>query len=506
VARIDSLLAIVVGQGANELRLGVDREPKMFASGVSRRLSLPATPEPTLRELLGGLFDPHQERALASRQTVELTYDAPGHGRFAVKAVARDGGFDVVFLLAEAVAAPEPALALRPPASRGKGPPPATGDTALATGDAPGATRDAPATSQSAPATPSHGLAAGILPLVAAAFALRASDLHLSDGREPVVRVDGVLRALGTGPVDMASVLALSASEEGRVATGGSVDLGVDLDGVGRVRVHVFRTAEGRSATLRLLPGSAPSLGSLHMPIALDDLVELPHGLVLIGGASGSGKSTTLAALAQEALRRRSIVLTTLEDPIEYPLSAPGTALLRRRQIGTDVPDFASGLRDALREDPDVLLVGEMRDPETISLALTAAETGHLVLSSIHCRSAASAVERIVDASRGLREPQIRAQLAESLRAIVVQRLLPRANGRGLLPVVEVLRVTHAVASLIREGKSAQIATALQSGRREGMLALERCLADRVQAGEITSDAARSVANDPLSLAMYLAK
>jgi twitching motility protein PilT len=502
VARIDSLLAIVVGQGANELRLGVDREPKMFASGVSRRLSLPATPEPTLRELLGGLFDPQQERALASREPVELTYEPPGLGRFLVRAVARDAGFDVVFLLAEVVAAPEPTLALRAPASR-RGPSAATRDAPAS--DAPA--HDAPTTARHpAPAAPSHGLAAGILPLVAAAFALRASDLHLSDGREPVVRVDGVLRALGTGPVDMAAVLALSASEEGRIATGGSVDLGVDLDGVGRVRVHVFRTAEGRSATLRLLPGMAPSLGSLHMPVALDDLVELPHGLVLIGGASGSGKSTTLAALAQEALRRRSIVLTTLEDPIEYPLSAPGTALLRRRQIGTDVPDFASGLRDALREDPDVLLVGEMRDPETISLALTAAETGHLVLSSIHCRSAASAVERIVDASRGVREPQIRAQLAESLRAIVVQRLLPRANGRGLLPVVEVLRVTHAVAALIREGKSAQIATALQSGKRDGMLALERCLADRVQAGEITSDAARSVANDPLSLAMYLAK
>lgn len=504
MARIDSLLAIVVGQGANELRLGVDREPKMFASGVSRRLSLPSTPEPTLRELLGGLFDAQQERALASRETVELTYDAPGLGRFAVRAVARDGGFDVVFLLAKVVAAPEPTLALRAPASR-RAPSPAPSTAPVATTDA--TTREAPSpATQPAPAAPGHGLAAGILPLVAAAFALRASDLHLSDGREPVVRVDGVLRALGTGPVDLASVLALSPSEEGRVATGGSVDLGVDLDGVGRVRVHVFRTAEGRSATLRLLPGVAPSLGSLHLPVALDDLVELPHGLVLIGGASGSGKSTTLAALAQEALRRRSIVLTTLEDPIEYPLSAPGTALVRRRQVGTDVPDFASGLRDALREDPDVLLVGEMRDPETISLALTAAETGHLVLSSIHCRSAASAVERIVDASRGMREPQIRAQLAESLRAIVVQRLLPRANGRGLLPVVEVLRVTHAVASLIREGKSAQIATALQSGRREGMIALERCLADRVQAGEITGDAARSVANDPLSLAMYLAK
>jgi twitching motility protein PilT len=494
VARIDSLLAIVVRQGANELRLGVDREPKMFAAGVARRLSLPATPEQTLRELLAGLFDAEQEQALRSRGLVERTYEAQGLGLFQVKATAREreaDGFDVVFLLAPAAAAKplEPPVPLRGPARS------APGDGALL---------------NSAPSTSASGgpPAAALADLVAAAFALRASDLHLSDGKEPIARVDGVLRVLGGGPVQIASILSLAPSEEERVSSGGSVDLGMNIDGVGRVRVHVFRTSAGRCATLRLLPSAAPSLGSLHMPMALDDLVEFPHGLVLIGGASGSGKSTTLAALAQEALRRRSIVLTTLEDPIEYALSPPETAVVRRRQVGSDVPDFASGLRDALREDPDMLLVGEMRDPETIALALTAAETGHLVLSSLHCRSAASAIERIVDAFRGARESQasVRAQLAESLRAIVVQRLLPRANGRGLLPVIEVLRVTHAVSSLIREGKSAQIATALQSGRREGMLSLERCLADRVQASEITVESARSIANDPLSLAMYLAR
>jgi twitching motility protein PilT len=241
------------------------------------------------------------------------------------------------------------------------------------------------------------------------------------------------------------------------------------------------------------------------MPVALGDLVDFPHGLVIVGGATGSGKSTTLAALAQEALRRQSIVLTTLEDPIEYALAASEGSLVRRRQIGRDVPDFATGLRDALREDPDVILVGEMRDPETIDLVLTAAETGHLVLSSLHCRSAASAIERIVDAA-GARATQVRAQLAESLRVVVVQHLLPRAQGRGRLPAVEVLRVNHAVASMIREGKPAQIATALQSGKRDGMLPLERCLADRVQAGEFALDRARAIANDTATLEMYLAR
>jgi twitching motility protein PilT len=242
------------------------------------------------------------------------------------------------------------------------------------------------------------------------------------------------------------------------------------------------------------------------LPLPLEDLADLPHGLVLVCGATGSGKSTTLAALAQEALRRRSIVLTTLEDPIEFALSAPETSLVRRRQVGRDVPDFATGLRDALREDLDVLLLGEMRDKETIGLALTAAATGHLILSSLHSRSAASAVERIVDVFPAEGKAQIRTQLADSLRAIVVQRLLPRARGEGRVPVIEVLRVTHAVASLIREGKTSQVASTIQSGKREGMLSLERCLADRVQSGEIRLEDARTTANEVSSLMSYLAR
>jgi twitching motility protein PilT len=342
--------------------------------------------------------------------------------------------------------------------------------------------------------------------LVATASALRASDLHLADGAPPMVRVDGTVRRLGDEPVELIPLLALGRAREGQIAGGRSVDFALDVPAVGRVRVHVFRTADGTAAAVRLLPGAAPSLGALHMPMPLDDLVAFPNGLVLVCGATGSGKSTTLAALAQETLRRRSIVLTTLEDPLEYALVASDSSILRRRQVGRDVADFPSGLRDTLREDPDVILVGEMRDPQTIGLALTAAETGHLVLSSLHAPSAASAIERIVDAYPPERQAQIRVQLADALRAVVAQWLLPRAQGGGRLPVVEVLRVTHAVASLVREGKTAQIASAIQSGRREGMLALERCLADRVQAGEIRVEDARALANDPGSLAMYLGR
>lgn len=483
MARIDSLLSIVIAQNADELRLGVDREPKMLAAGAPKRLSLPATPEGTLRDLLDGLLDAPREEAMRAGR-LEFAYEARGLGAFQVTATPRADGFDVVFVrnraprarvVAEAPAPSPEAEPLVVPAP----PEPIVPDDAASFAD--------------------------LRSMMAAAVALRASDVHLVDGRPPVVRVDGALQRLGAAPVAVAALLGLDAHQKELVASGRAADLGLDVEGVGRARVHVFRTSEGLSAAIRVLPAVAPSLATLQMPIPLGDLVDFPHGLVIVGGAAGSGKSTTLAALTQEALRKRSIALTTLEDPIEYTLLPSATAIVHRRQVGRDVPDFAAGLRDALREDPDVLLVGEMRDAATIDLVLTAAETGHLVLSSLHCRSAASAIERIVDAS-GMRGPQVRNQLAESLRAVVVQRLVPRARGRGRLPCVEVLRVDHAVAALIREGKSAQIATALQAGRRDGMLPLERCLADRIHAGEIHAEDARAVANDVASLDMYLTR
>ena len=340
--------------------------------------------------------------------------------------------------------------------------------------------------------------------LVARGAAMRASDLHFADGQLPSARVDGALRHLeGDAPVDVATLLGLG-DEDARAVRSRSFDLAYDIAGVGRIRVHVYLTSDGLAAAVRLLPPSAPSFASLDMPVAFDDVVNLPHGLVLVCGATGSGKSTTLAALAQEALRRRSILLVTLEDPIEYRLTEGARSLVRRRQIGRDVSDFASGLRDALREDPDVLLVGEMRDADTIALALTAAETGHLVLASIHSRSTSSAVERIVDAYSADRQSQVRAQLAESLRVVVGQRLLPRARGSGRIPAIEVLRVTRGVASMIREGKTAQIPSAIQAGRKDGSLSLERSLADRVKAGDVKIEDARANANEPETLSAYL--
>ena len=511
MARIDSLLNLVDRQGANELRLGADREPQMFAEGTPKRLTMPKTSMETLRELLGDLLGEDRERTLVEQGQVQFVHDTPSSGSFRVTLTRRGPAsaaleLDAVFVRGRGKqAAPPPPLPMTPPL------------TAPIVERAPRAI-EAPAASASAMQTAAVSVAQtaaassevgpDLAALIARAASLQASDVHLREGEAPVMRVDGHLRPLTGAPIsDLAALLgaSLSAAAERRLAAGASADLGISVEGVGRCRLNVFQTSRGRAAAVRLLRAAPPALAQLRLPVPLDDLVDLPHGLVLVCGPTGSGKSTTLAALAREALDRRACILLTLEDPIEYELAAGARGLVRQRQVGRDVKDFATGLRDALREDPDVLLIGEMRDAETVSLALTAAETGHLVLASLHSRSAASAVDRIIDTYPSEQKPQIRLQLADALRVVVSQRLIPRAGGEGRAVALEVLRGTYAVAAAIREGKTSSLQSAMQAGKKEGMIALERCLADLVQKRQITLEAARAVANDPATLTQYLA-
>jgi twitching motility protein PilT len=507
MARIDSILRLAKQQGADELQVGVDREPRMFARGTPKRLSIPATSEETLRTLLDEILSPERERELRAAGSLEVSYDAPGLGHFRVtlSVPASGGGFSAIFRSGEAAAADASAEKAAPVRAAARAPvsaaPPPSAAAEPARLDKPAAPAANHNHERAALASPK------LAELVQRAAALRASDLHLADAEPPSVRIDGVLHALDSGVIhDLRATLALDSLSLARLAQGQAVDLAFEVPATGRVRVHVYPSAFGLVAAVRLLPALAPAFESLGMPLAFDDLVQLPHGLVLVCGPAGSGKSTTLAALAQEALRSRPLLLVTLEDPIEYTLTATNHSLIRRRQVGRDVSDFATGLRDALRADPELLLLGELRDPETIALALTAAETGHLVLASMHSGSAASAIERIVDASPTDRQEQVRLQLADSLRAVIAQRLLRRKNGEGRVPAVEVLRVTRAVGSLIREGKTAQFGTVLQSSRREGMIALERNLADRVLAGDIRNEDAYAAANDPDALRHYLGR
>ncbi len=486
MARIDSILAIVLQQGGNELRVGTDREPKLLAHGTAKRFSMPKTSEETLRELLGEILSPERETSIRDCGRVDLPYLTESGDPFLVTLTGRTtGGFDVQFVRSAGRLAPPPRM--QPVV---EGPRPTDGQAPCDVRETEGPTfslRDSE--------------------LVARACAARATDLHLVEGDGPVIRVDGRLVKLDDGPIaDMASVLGLRDSERAALARGESVELAAEVDAGRRARVHVYRTSVGTAAAIRILPRTPASLASLNLPLSIEDTVDISHGLVLVCGATGSGKSTTVAALAQEALRRRSIVLVTLEDPIEYVLTGGASSIVRQRQVFRDVPTFASGLRDALREDPDVLVVGELRDPETIALALTAAETGHLVLATLHSGGAASAIERIVDAYPNERQSQIRTQLADSLRVVVAQRLLPRAKGTGRIPAIEVLRMTHAAANMVREGKTAHLASVIQSGRREGMISLERSLADRVATGDVKLEHARAAANDAEGLAMCLAR
>jgi twitching motility protein PilT len=500
MARIDRILSIVAEQGANELRIGTNREPKMLAYGTAKRLALPLMPEDMVRDLLGEILTPEREVTMRERGRVDLSYAAAELGTFQVTLTSRNDGFDATFRRSAAAAAPAP-----PAPTGGVAAAPPIAEAAAST-DEGGLDQSPPPPLAIIPATDEVIVTPALVALVAHAAARRASDLHLSDQDAPSLRIDARLHRLAETPLPVAELLPLRSAAAHRFAREASIDLGLDIPTVGRVRVHIFRTSEGTAAAIRLIPPAAPSLASLNLPVSIGDLVDLPHGLVLISGSAGSGKSTTLAALAQEALSRRSIVVTTLEDPVEYQLTAGETSIVRRRQVGRDVPNFASGLRDALRQDPNIIVIGEMRDIETTSLALTAAETGQLVFASVHSRSAASTIERIVDMYPPERATQIRVQLADALRAVVAQRLVPRARGSGRLPAIELMRTNHAIAALIREGKTAQFSTAIQSARADGMLSLERCLADRVLAGEIRLESARLAANDPAALAMHLPK
>jgi len=338
--------------------------------------------------------------------------------------------------------------------------------------------------------------------LLARAASLHASDIHVRQGEAAFARIDGHLSLLQAGAHDVRELLGAVADF---ASTRASADHSLSSPSAGRLRLHTYLAGGLPAVAVRLLPPEIPELSALGFPNELRDLATLPNGLVLLTGPAGSGKSTTAAALCQELIRQRSVVLLTLEDPIEYAFETRHTSsIVRQRQIGLDVADFASGLRDALREDPDVLLIGEMRDAESISLALTAAETGHLVFATMHSRGAASAIDRIIDAYPAARQQQLRVQLSESLRAVLAHRLLPHARGNGRALALEVLRRNAAVANLIREGKTPQLTSAMQSSRKEGMVLLERSLADLCRSGIIDERQAFAAANDQDCLMEYL--
>ena len=289
-----------------------------------------------------------------------------------------------------------------------------------------------------------------------------------------------------------------------KIESGEAIDHGVHLNHQVRLRINIYLHSRGWGAAIRLIRRTPPSLSSLGLPLPWSSIAQDPHGLWLVCGPTGSGKSTTLASLTQRILRDRGGVLITLEDPIEYTFTPEQGSLIRQRELGVHVSGFPEGLRAALREDPDIVLIGELRDPETIQLALTAAETGHLVLSSLHSRSAPSAIERIIDSIPPVGQAQARTQLADSLRGVISQRLIAKKTGKGRVAAVEYLRVTHSVSSMIRDSKTAHITSAIQAGGDDGMILLERSLARLVDQGIIRPQDGEAVANQLTTYQHYI--
>jgi twitching motility protein PilT len=337
-----------------------------------------------------------------------------------------------------------------------------------------------------------------------AMFEQGASDMHVSVGAPPILRLTGTLKKIDYPPLtdevlrpmlyEMLTEKQIARFEETR-----DLDFGYSAAGIARFRCNVYMKHTGIAAAFRIIPFKIRTLDELSCPEVFKSMCDYKNGLVLVTGPTGSGKSTTLAAMIHHINQTSPEHILTLEDPLEF-IHEPVQCMVSQREVGSHTDSFAVALRAALREDPDVILVGEMRDLETIQLAITAAETGHLVFGTLHTNSAPKTVDRIIDVFPADRQSQVRMMLAESLRGVISQQLLKRKDGKGRVAAYEVLVATSGVRSLIREQKTFQIASAIGTGRREGMQTMDQCVLDLAQRGIVTATEAVKFAESPAAL------
>jgi twitching motility protein PilT len=341
--------------------------------------------------------------------------------------------------------------------------------------------------------------------LLAQMVQLDASDLHLTVGAPPVVRLRGHLQRFDGVPAMSAEntrdllYRILSSEQQKRLELNRQLDFAHSIPGVARFRVNAFFQRETLGAAFRLIPNEIKSLEELGLSSSLHSLAEKPRGLVLVTGPTGSGKSTTLASVIDEINRTRHDHILTIEDPIEFLHRHKG-CIVNQREIGVDASSFAEGLRGALRQDPDVILVGEMRDLETIATAMTAAETGHLVFGTLHTQSAPGTIDRIIDVFPPEQQEQVRVQIAGTLQGVITQALLPTADGQGRVPALEILLPDDAVRNLIRQGKVEQIYSVMQTGTAKGMVTMEQSLAELILRGVVSRELAVSRSSRPEQL------
>jgi twitching motility protein PilT len=336
-----------------------------------------------------------------------------------------------------------------------------------------------------------------------------ASDLHLTAGAHPTVRVRGQLQPLEEYPVMTTEQTRetvysiLTNDQRQRLETDWQIDFAYAIPGRARFRVNAYYQRAAIGAAFRLIPFSIKTVDELGLPSVMHELARKPRGFVLVTGPTGSGKSTSLAAVVDEINSSRAEHIMTIEDPIEF-LHGHKKCIVNQREIGSDASSFAAGLKAALRQDPDVILVGEMRDLETIHTALTAAETGHLVFATLHTQDTPQTIDRIIDVFPASQQQQVRVQLSVALQGIVTQQLLPTADGAGRVAACEVLLATPAIRNLIREGKTHQIYSSLQTGGSLGMQTMDAALATLVRAGKITQQLAEARSSTPDELRRLL--
>ncbi len=487
MAAIDALLGLIDLQKADGLWLAMDQPPALLFGSSQRVLTMPALDAGIFLVLFEEITNPDQRSQIDTLGTLEFPFDAGSKGQF--KVLARRHGSSIT-------------LRVRKGGSQG-----------TKTSSAP-TIRSIPVDPplEAPPSSATHGYGPGggssILDLLRLALERSASDVYLCSDRVPFIRTAGDISPLRDDPVGADEILAfflphLPPDRRNQLESTGSVDLAYQANAEEmqgsqprRFRVNLFRHIGGLSAAIRPIWDMVPSLDKLNLPDRILALTNLTSGLVLMTGLSGSGKSTTLATLLDHINQTQAKHIVTLEDPIEY-LYRWKRSVVHQREVGAHVISFASGLRAALRENPDIILVGEMRDPETIALALTAAETGHLVFSTLHSSGPVTAIDRIVDGFPESQQQQVRAQVANVLRTVITQRLVAGRSPGKRFPALEILNVTYAVASQIREGKTHLVSNAIQAGGDNGMWSLDRALAEMVRKGAITEMVAIATARDP---------
>ncbi len=489
MATVDSLLSIIGARNAEALTIASNEVPILTKGGARDPLSMPPLAPALVEVFVAEVLDDGQRENLDASGAVETKY-ASEKGEFWAKINRKGAGYQLAFRALGSGTAKPATTAHSAPRSVSSLPSP--------TNVAPIKARPQLEVVTTAPVDEDTTV---ILGLLERAQLENASDVIISTGRGARLRIENKLIEIADCVPSEGALLGLLAeamSERVReqLAETGSCDFSYDRRdaGLARYRVNLFQQFDGLAAAFRPIRTRIPSLTELGLAKELHQLVRFPHGLVLVAGPTGSGKSTTLAALLQYVNRVDAKHIITIEDPIEYHYASE-QSLVHQREVGTHVASFSSGLRAALRESPDIILVGEMRDPETMAAALTAAETGHLVLSTIHSSDGIVAIDRIIDSFPAHQQRQVRTQLAAILQGVLTQRLLPRIGG-GRVPAWETMLINSAIASMIREDKCHQIRSQIQTGRAGGMTTMNRTIRRLVKEGIISKAVADANSTD----------